>query len=133
MNRGNGPGSPGFQSAYLRCFNRSSQGESLQRIISFEGFSNRTDIPFQAVKLDDEGIGEEIIIMDELAIRAAGTLGDTPAEGLGGAGEDLDLAANGITSAADVSLKTDNFNLPPAAGIGSTPVCIQLVTTAATR
>lgn len=108
-------------------------GESLQRIISFEGFSNRTDIPFQAVKLSDEGIGEEIIMMDELAIRAAGALGYAPAEGPGGAGEDLGLAANGITSAVDVSLNTDNFNLPQAAGIGSTPVCIQLVTTAATR
>jgi hypothetical protein len=47
------------------------------------------DIPFQAVEDGGEGIGEDMVVVDELTIGAAGPIGDAPAEGFGGTGEDL--------------------------------------------
>ena len=46
-------------------------------------------VPFEPVEFGNEGIGQDEIVVDELAIRATGAIGDAPAEGFGGAGEDL--------------------------------------------
>ena len=47
------------------------------------------DNPFEQVEFGDKGIGEDEVVVDELAIGTAGTIGDTPAEGFLGAGKDL--------------------------------------------
>ncbi len=46
-------------------------------------------MPFEAVEDGGEGIGEDVVVVDELAIGTARAVGDAPAEGLGGTGEDL--------------------------------------------
>ena len=47
------------------------------------------DMPFQTVEDSDEGIGEDVIVVDEFAIGTAGAIGDAPAEVFGRAGKDL--------------------------------------------
>lgn len=54
----------------------------------FEG-----DMPFEAVEDGNEGIGEDVVIVDELTIGATGAIRDTPAEVFGRTGEDLGDAA----------------------------------------
>ncbi len=46
-------------------------------------------MPLLAVEDGGEGIGEDVVVVDEFAIRTAGAVGDTPTEGLGRTGEDL--------------------------------------------
>jgi hypothetical protein len=46
-------------------------------------------MPFQAVEDSGEGIGKDIVIMDEFAIWPAGAIGDAPMEMFSRAGEDL--------------------------------------------
>jgi hypothetical protein len=47
------------------------------------------NIPFHAVEDGDEGIGKDVVVVDEFAIGTAGAIGDTPAERLRGTGKDL--------------------------------------------
>ena len=53
--------------------------------------------PIKTIHFCNKSICQEKIIVDELAICASCSLGDTPTEGLAGAGEDLGLAG-GILS-----------------------------------
>ena len=46
-------------------------------------------MPFELVELDREGIGQDEVVVDEPAIRAAGAIRDAPAQGLLRAGQDL--------------------------------------------
>ena len=46
-------------------------------------------VPFELIKLGDEGIGEDEVVVDKLTIRATRAIGDTPADGFEGAREDL--------------------------------------------
>jgi len=46
-------------------------------------------MPFQAIEDGGEGVGEDAVVVDELAIGATRAIGDAPAEVLGGTGEDL--------------------------------------------
>jgi hypothetical protein len=46
-------------------------------------------MPFELIKPGDEGVGEDEVVVDERAIGAASAVGDAPAKGLAGAGENL--------------------------------------------
>ncbi len=67
-------------------------------------------MPFEAVEDGGEGIGEDVVVVDELTIGTAGAVRDTPAEGLGGTGEDL---ADTV-----VVLEADRFAIVGGSGVG---------------
>jgi len=50
------------------------------------------EAPIKGVKLGDERVGEEEVVMYESAIGISFALGDTPTQGLGGTGQDFGLA-----------------------------------------
>jgi hypothetical protein len=60
-----------------------------QRVEAFDNGDAGADVPLQTVKDGSEGIGEDVVVVDESAIGTAGSIGDTPAEGLGRTGKDL--------------------------------------------
>ena len=59
-------------------------------LIDDEGGCGET--PVEIIETGSEGIGHDVVVVDEASFGVAGTIGDTPAEGLGRAGEDLGLA-----------------------------------------
>jgi hypothetical protein len=61
----------------------------LQWVPTFIADRLKVDIPFETVEDGGEGISEDEVVVDELAIGAAGSVGNAPAEGFGGAGEYL--------------------------------------------
>jgi len=46
-------------------------------------------MPFQLVEDGGEGVGEDVVVVEQFAIRATGAIGDTPAQVFSGAGEHL--------------------------------------------
>ncbi len=60
-----------------------------QRVTAREHKWLKRNVPFELVELDAEGIGEDEVVVDELTIRATGAIGDTPAQRLERAGQDL--------------------------------------------
>ena len=67
---------------------------SEERIGGLDDDGGKGEMPLEQVEAGGEGIGEEVIVMDKLAIGAASAFGDTPAEGFERAGEDLGTALN---------------------------------------
>ncbi len=61
----------------------------LKRISPRDDESRGGKVPFELVKLGDEGIGEDEVVVDKLTIRATRAIGDAPADGFEGAGENL--------------------------------------------
>jgi len=62
---------------------------TFQRVHGSHEYWFGMDNPFKTVEDGGEGIGEDMVIVDEFAIGTARTIGDTPAESFGGTGEDL--------------------------------------------
>ena len=52
------------------------------------------EAPIKFVKLGDEGVGEDVIIVDEGTFGITGSLGDSPTEGFAGTGQDFGLASS---------------------------------------
>jgi hypothetical protein len=65
-------------------------------------------MPFEAVEDGGKGIGEDVVVVDELTIETAGAVGNAPAESLGGTREDL--------ADAVVVLEADRFVLQIVGG-----------------
>jgi hypothetical protein len=66
----------------------------------FEGIKRRREncvgkmeVPFELVEPGHQGVGQDEVVVDQLAVGAAAALGDASAEGPGGAGEDLAYTA----------------------------------------
>ncbi len=60
-----------------------------ERVTARDDEGSGGQVPFKPVEFGSEGISQDEVVVDEFAIRAARAVGNTPAEGLGGTGEDL--------------------------------------------
>ena len=73
-----------------------ASGEAMhieERVTTGNDESRGGKVPFEQVEFGGEGIGEDEVVVDELAIRATRAIRDTPAKGFGGTWENLANAA----------------------------------------
>ena len=64
-----------------------------ERVTTMDDGGCKGIVPFELIQFGGEGVGQDEIIVDELAIRSTGAIRDAPPKGFHGAGQDLADAA----------------------------------------
>jgi hypothetical protein len=95
----------------------------LEGVGHFEDGGLGAEVPVEHVELGGEGVGEDEVVVDELPVRTTGTVGDAPAHGLAGTGEDLEDAIDileadliGVDAVAEAAGLDDGEEAPADLG-----------------